>query len=145
MMTSIEGRGTEELENFIFGRMGESGIVGLSIATVKEGDVNYRRGFGFRDFEQGTSVTPETIYCIGSVTKPFTALAVMQLQERGLLGLGDPVEKYVQFRARPMGEPLLVRHLLSHSSGIPSLGYAEVTLGAITGTGDTWFPICSPE
>ena len=145
MMTSIEGRGTEELENFIFGRMGESGIVGLSIATVKEGDVNYRRGFGFRDFEQGTSVTPETIYCIGSVTKPFTALAVMQLQERGLLGLGDPVEKYVQFRARPMGEPLLVRHLLSHSSGIPSLGYAEATLGAITGTGDTWFPICSPE
>ena len=133
------------MEGFVFERMGESGIVGLSIATVKEGEVNYKRGFGFRDFEKGTSVTPETIYCIGSVTKPFTALAAMQLQEKGLLDLNDPVEKHVPFRARPMGEPILVRHLLSHSSGIPSLGYAEATLGAITGTGDTWFPICSPE
>jgi CubicO group peptidase (beta-lactamase class C family) len=144
-MTSIESRRTEELESFIFRRMGESGIIGLSIATVKEDGIDYKQGLGFRDFDKGTSVTPETIYCIGSVTKPFTALAVMQLQERGLLGLDDPVEKYVPFKARPMGEPVLVRHLLSHSSGIPSLGYAEVTLGAITGTGDTWFPICSPE
>jgi CubicO group peptidase (beta-lactamase class C family) len=44
-----------------------------------------------------------------------------------------------------MGEPILVWHLLSHSSGIPSLGYAEATLGAITGTHDVWHPICSPQ
>ena len=145
MMSSIEDRKKEELENFIFGRMGESGIIGLSIATVQKDRINYKRGFGFRNFDKGTSITPETIYCIGSVTKPFTALAVMQLQERDLLGLDDPIEKHVPFRARSMGEPILVRHLLSHSSGIPSLGYAEATLGAITGTGDTWFPICSPQ
>jgi len=144
-MKSAGFDGAEELEGFIFRRMGESGIVGLSIATIREGETSYRRGIGFRDFEKGTSSTPETIYCVGSVTKPFTALAVMQLHERDLLGLDDPISEYVPFNVRPMGEPILVRHLLNHSSGIPSLGYAEATLGAITGTHDAWFPICSPK
>ena len=144
-MTLVEVHETEELESFIFRRMGESGIVGLSIAAIEDGETNYRRGFGFKDFNKGTSATPETIYCIGSVTKSFTALAVMQLHERGLLDLDDPIVNFVPFGIKPMGEPILVRHLLSHSSGIPSLGYAEATLGAITGTYDTWFPISSPQ
>ncbi len=133
------------LESYVFQRMSESGIVGLSLTAVEDGEVSYSRGFGFRDFERGTSSTPETTYCVGSVTKPFTALAVMQLSERGLLGLDDPVEKYVDFAAHPMGDPILVRHLLSHSSGLPSLGYAEVTLGMATDTTDEWFPIASPR
>lgn len=144
-MTLIDAGVREELESFTFERMGESGIVGLSMTAVEGDEVIYRRGLGFRDFERGTSATPETIYCVGSVTKPFTALAVMQLSERGLLGLDDPVERYLPFNARPMGEPVLVRHLLSHSSGIPALGYAEATLGAITQTYDAWYPISSPE
>jgi CubicO group peptidase (beta-lactamase class C family) len=59
--------------------------------------------------------------------------------------LDDPIDRYVSFKARPMGEPILVRHLLSHSSGLASLGYAEATLGAVTDTYDTWFPISSPR
>ncbi len=141
----IENGARKELESYVFERMSESGIVGLSLATIEDGKVTYSRGFGFRDFEQGTSATPETTYCIGSVTKPFTALAVMQLHERGLLSLDDPIDRYVDFRARPMGEPILVRHLLSHSSGLPSLGYAEVTLGMTTDTTDAWYPISSPS
>jgi CubicO group peptidase (beta-lactamase class C family) len=144
-MTLIKAKGAEELENFVFQRMAESGFVGLSIATIEEGELNYKRGFGFRDFDRGTSVTPETTYCIGSVTKPFTALAVMQLHEKGLLSLDDPVEKYIPFKVRPMGEPILVKHLLSHSSGLANLGYAEVTLSAITDASAQWFPISSPQ
>ena len=135
----------KELESYVFQRMSESGIVGLSLAAVEDGEVSYNRGFGFRDFDRGTSSTPETTYCVGSVTKPFTALAVMQLSERGLLGLDDPVERHVDFAAHPMGEPILVRHLLSHTSGLPSLGYAEVTLGMATDTTDEWYPIASPR
>ena len=135
----------KELESYVFQRMSESGIVGLSLATIEDGEVSYSRGFGFRDFDRGTSSTPETTYCVGSVTKPFTALAVMQLHERGLLSLDDPIERHVDFAARPMGEPILVRHLLSHSSGLPSLGYAEVTLGMATDTTDEWYPIASPR
>jgi len=134
-----------ELEKFIFQRMTSSGIVGLSIATIKDGEVNYRRGFGFRDFEKGTSATPETIYCIGSVTKSFTALAVIQLCEAGKLDLDDPVEKWLPFRERPMGEKVLVRHLLSHTSGLSALGYAEATLAAITDMPDIWLPISNAQ
>jgi len=141
----IEKRARRELESYVFQRMSESGIVGLSLAAVEGGRVSYSRGFGFRDFDTGTSSTPETTYCGGSVTKTFTALAVMQLHERGLLGLDDPVERHVDFAARPMGEPILVRHLLSHTSGLPSLGYAEVTLGMATDTTEHWFPIASPR
>ena len=130
----IENGAVKELESYVFERMSESGVVGLSLATIEDGKVTYGRGFGFRDFDQGTSATPETTYCIGSVTKPFTALAVMQLHERGLLSLDDPIDRYVDFRAKPMGEPILVRHLLSHSSGLPSLCYADVTLGMATDT-----------
>lgn len=134
-----------ELENYIFKRMGDAEIIGLSIAAVKDGQVIYSNGFGFRDFDEGSSATPRTTYCIGSVTKSFTALAALQLHERGALSLDDPTTKYVNFKAKPMGRPILVRHLLNHSSGLPSLGYAEVTLGAVTETYESWFPISSPK
>jgi CubicO group peptidase (beta-lactamase class C family) len=144
-MTMTFRERTPELQDYIFERMSDAKIMGLSIAVIEDKRVTYSNGFGFRDFDRGTSATPRTTYCIGSVTKPFTALAVMQLCERGLMGLDDPIESYVDFTARPMGEPILVRHLLSHSSGFPSLGYAEATLGMATGTTDAWFPISSPS
>jgi len=134
-----------ELQNYIFKRMNEAKIMGLSIAVTENSQVTYSNGFGFRDFDKGTSATQKTTYCIGSVTKSFTALAALQLCESGLISLDDPIERYVDFTARPMGEPILVRHLLSHSSGFPSLGYAEATLGMATGTTDAWFPISSPS
>jgi CubicO group peptidase (beta-lactamase class C family) len=135
----------EELDNFIFQRMAESGIPGLSIAAIKDGEVQYSQGFGFRDFQRGTSATPETIYCIGSITKSFTALAVMQLHEKGLLNIEDPVEEYIPFRARPFGEPIRIKHLLSHTSGIPSLGYAEATLSIVADTSSQWLPISNSQ
>ena len=125
--------------------MSASAIPGLSIAIVRDREVIYQRGFGFRDFGLGLSATPRTIYCIGSVNKPFTALAVMQLNERGLLSIEDPIDDYVAFRGKPFGEPILIRHLLSHTSGLPWLGYAETTLTQNMGTGGRWLPISSPE
>jgi len=136
---------TEKLEKYIFRRMGESGSVGLSIAIIKEDKIRYSKGFGFRDFIQGISASPETIYCVGSVTKSFTALAVMQLCEEKLLNIEDPVDLYLPFNTKPMGEKILVKHLLSHTSGIPHLGYAEATLSATADTTENWLPICSPE
>jgi len=144
-MRALGEEGREKLEEFIFQIMTERGIPGLSIAAMDEEGICFKRGLGFRDFNLNTSTTPRTIYCIGSVTKPFTALAVMQLHEEGLLNLDDPIEKYVPYKARPMGEPILIKHLLSHSSGLPSLGYASVTLSTVTNLSDDWFPISSPQ
>jgi len=78
------------LEDFIFEKISKTHMPGLSLAIVKDGEVIYSRGFGFRDLEYGLRAIPETLYGVGSVTKSFTALSIMQLAEKGKLGLEDP-------------------------------------------------------
>jgi len=144
-MAVFKENGLEGLQSFLFQRMSASGIPGLSIAIVRDGELAYERGLGFRDIGLGLPSTPQTIYCIGSVTKSFTALAVMQLHEKGKLSIEDPVEEYISFKGRPFGEPILIKHLLSHTSGLPWLGYAETTLTQTTGMSSRWLPISSPQ
>ena len=144
-MNTAKPSARKTLENYIFRKMSDQGIVGLSIATIKDGKPDYRRGFGFRNFVKGTSATPNTIYCIGSLTKAFTSSAIMQLSEKEDLDLNDPIGKYLPLELTAMGEPVLIKHLLSHSSGLSALGYAEATLTAVTDFSDHWLPISSPE
>ncbi|AEC51585.1 beta-lactamase-like protein [Pyrococcus sp. NA2] len=133
-----------KLESFIVEKMAERRVPGISISIIKDGDVVYAKGFGYRNVEARLPSTPETIYGIGSITKSFTALAIMKLVEEGGLSLDDPVEKYVDIKLRPFGEPVTVHHLLTHSSGIPSLGYAEAFIDGMVG-GDNWLPVSTPE
>ena len=134
-----------KLESFIFEKMSKTKLPGLSIAIVKDDEVIYSRGFGFRDVENGLHATPNTIYGIGSVTKSFTCLAIMQLVEKGLLSLEDPIYKYVDVSIKPFNEEIKVWHLMTHSSGIPALAYAEALIRSIVGDDATWVPIASPE
>lgn len=131
------------LEEFIFTKMSETKLPGLSAAAVKEDKVVWTKAFGFRDLESGFVATPHTLYGIGSVTKSFTALAIMQLAEQGKLSLDDPVDRYVPLDIRPAGEPIRISHLMSHSSGIPGLAYAEAVIRGATGAGENWFPIAN--
>ena len=133
------------IEKFIIDKMRETGIPGLSIALVKDNDVVYSRGFGFRDVEYGRPATPETIYGIGSVTKSFTALAIMKLVEDGKLSLKDPVDKYVHVNIEPYGEKVKIWHFLTHSSGIPALGYAEALIDSVAYGEGLITPMASPE
>ena len=144
-MISAKPSQRKTLEDFIFRKMSDEGMVGLSIATLKDGKPDYKRAFGFRNFVKGTSATPNTIFCLGSLTKSFTSTAIMQLSEKGALSLDDPIGKYLPLELTAMGEPVLIKHLLSHSSGLSALGYAEATLTAITDFSDHWLPISSPE
>lgn len=132
-------------ERFVQEKMSKTRLPGLSVALVAGGKVVYARGFGFRDVESGLPATPDTLYCVGSVTKSFTALAVMQLAERGLLSLDDPVERYAPLRLSPFGEPVRIRHLLTHTSGVPALGYAEALIRSVIGDDSAWMPIASYE
>jgi len=134
-----------QLEKFVIEKMSESKMPGLSIALVKDGEVIYSRGFGFRNLESGVPATPRTVYGIGSITKSFTALAIMQLVEKGLISLDDPVEKYIPIKLRSFGETVRIHHLLTHSSGIPSLGYAVALVEGRLGGGKTWLPAASPD
>jgi len=133
------------LEAYIFDKMSKTKLPGLSAAVVEGDEVVYARGFGFRDLESGAPMTPQTRVGIGSVTKSFTALAIMMLVEEGKLSLDAPVDEFVPISLRPFGEPVRIWHLLTHSSGIPALAYAEAFIRHIVGEEATWVPIASVD
>src|SRR5574341_2377569 len=125
-------------ESFILEKMSETRLPGLSAALVQDGRMIWARGFGFRDVDRGLPSTPRTLYGIASVTKSFTCLAIMQLAEEGELAVDDPVDKYLDFQIEPGGHKVLLHHLMSHTSGIAALAYAERLIGGITGAEDNW-------
>jgi CubicO group peptidase (beta-lactamase class C family) len=92
---------------------------GLSIVVVRDGEERYQRSFGYQDLESRKPATPETLYCVGSLTKSMTALAIMILHERKQLSINDPVQNFMPITLRPMGEQIRIRHLLNHTSGVP--------------------------
>ncbi len=99
-------------------------IPGLAVAIAQDGDLAYGRGFGYREVEQSSATTLDTVFGVASVTKSFTALAIMQLQDAGLLSSGDPVTKYLpEFRTPdPDGtRQVTIRHFLTHTAGLPPL------------------------
>lgn len=119
--------------------MEKSRIPGLSIAVVRDGEVVYARGFGARNVEQNLPATPDTLYGIGSCTKSFVALAVLQLVEQGKISLEDPASKHVPLEIGRPGKHITIKHLLTHSSGIPSLGTSTIALQRGIGV-DVWVP-----
>ncbi len=133
------------LDSFIIKKMAETRTPGLSIALIQNGEVTYVRGYGFRDVEATEPATPETIYGIGSITKSFTALAILQLVSKGKVSLDDPITNYVSVNVDHHGEKVTLHHLLTHSSGIPALGYAEALISGLLGSKREWLPIAKPE
>jgi CubicO group peptidase (beta-lactamase class C family) len=106
-------------------------VPGWSLAVAEQGAEAYSEGFGLRDRELGLPVTPDTVFGIGSITKSFTCVAVMQLKERGLVSLDDPVVRHLPELERSgiggIGE-VRVHHLMSHTSGLPPLPYLSFAL-----------------
>lgn len=94
-------------------------VPGVGVALVDEDGVTYGGGFGVRNRESGAPASPDTLFAVGSVAKPVTAVAVLQLVDRGDLALDDEIRRYVDVLTDVPGEPITVRELLSHSSGMP--------------------------
>ena len=99
--------------------------VGLAIGVVRDGRLDFFHGHGLADIASKTPITEDTAFRIGSITKTFTAIAVMQLWEQGLVDLDAPASDYLRaFRlipARPGFRPATLRHLLTHTAGIPEV------------------------
>jgi CubicO group peptidase (beta-lactamase class C family) len=92
-------------------------IPGLSIAIAVDNRLRFARGYGMADLEQNVPAGPETVYRTGSIAKPITSTAVMQLAQEGRLDLDAPIQKYCP--AFPEKNwPLTARHLLGHLGGI---------------------------
>jgi len=103
-------------------RLAEVGVIGSSLFLVRDGAVAARAMEGFQDLDARRPVDEDTIYHWASITKTFTGIAIMQLRDRGLLSLDDPIVKYVPELARvhnPFGDiaQVKIRHLMSHSGG----------------------------
>jgi CubicO group peptidase (beta-lactamase class C family) len=92
---------------------------GAAILVTRGGTPLLRKGYGMADLEQGTKITPDNVFRLGSITKQFTAVAVLQLVESGKVALSDPITKYLP-DAPVHGKAITVEHLLTHTSGIPS-------------------------
>ncbi|KPJ48509.1 hypothetical protein AMJ40_07350 [candidate division TA06 bacterium DG_26] len=123
----------DRFEPLIIDAMTEQKIPGLSVAVVKDDEVIYERGFGARDCGTGAAVTPDTLFGIGSCTKSFTSLAVMQLVHDGKIDVDDPISKYVPVTLESGRKPISVHRLLTHSSGIPDLGIATLAIAKLLG------------
>ena len=90
-------------------------LVGIVNAA---GEIQYENYFGYRDAENKLPITRDTIFGMASVTKSFTALSIMQMQQDGLLKVDDPVSRYIpEFTNKNQSEPVKLWHLMCHSGG----------------------------
>jgi CubicO group peptidase (beta-lactamase class C family) len=113
------------MDEFVRSEMARQKVPGVAVAVVDHGTVLKAEGYGRANVEHDVPVRPETIFQSGSLGKQFTAAAVMTLVEEGKLALDDSIAKYFP-EAPEAFRPITVRHLLTHTSGIPE--YTEGTI-----------------
>jgi CubicO group peptidase (beta-lactamase class C family)/D-alanyl-D-alanine dipeptidase len=108
------------LEGWLEREVRAKGLPALSIALVDDQEIVWARGFGYQDPDNKIPATADTVYRVGSVSKPVMALALMLLVQMGLIDLDAPVTRYLpDFRPEnPHGKKITLRHLLSHRSGL---------------------------
>lgn len=92
---------------------------GAAVIVVKDGRVVFRKGYGMANLELGVPIEPNMIFRIGSITKQFTAVAILMLAEQGKLSLDDEITKFLPDYPT-QGHKITVEHLLTHTSGIKS-------------------------
>lgn len=108
----------QRIDTYLADQRQATGSPGLSAAVLVDAKLVHLAGYGEANVEQGTPATANTVYELASVTKSFTAVVVMLLARDGLLGLDDPIARYLP-EAPSSWSGVTVRHLLGHTSGIP--------------------------
>lgn len=105
----------------------EQAVINGGVLAVSNGRVVYRGAAGFADFAAQRRVRVDDVFQVASMAKPFTSTAVLQLRDRGLLRLDDRVSQYLE--GFPF-ETITIRHLLTHTSGLPDLELFEAMIAA---------------
>lgn len=109
---------SEVLVDNIYSSLKGKDYPGIAVLVAEEGKVLYKKGFGYADVKNKIPVTPDTKFRIGSVTKQFTAAAILKLQEKNLLSVNDKLSKFIP--DFPKGDEVTIHQLLTHTSGIHS-------------------------
>lgn len=123
LLATAAVQGKDSIDEFIEAEMNRQKIPGVSIAVIRRGEPLKVKGYGLANIEHHVPVKPETIFQSGSLGKQFTSVVVMLLVEDGTIALTDSIAKYFP-EAPPEFRPITVRHLLTHTSGIPD--YTDV-------------------
>ncbi|WP_042222282.1 serine hydrolase domain-containing protein [Oceanobacillus manasiensis] len=99
-------------------------VPGFAMGIAENGKIGYEKAFGYRDSEAELPLSLDTVFGVGSITKAVTAIAILQLQEKGKLNVHDPVSNYLpafKTRNKEQSEKISLHHFLVHSSGLPPL------------------------
>lgn len=99
-------------------------IPGVAVGLARDGETVYTNGFGYKDVERKLKITPDTLFGIGSITKSFTCVAILQLVEAGKLAVDDPIVRYLpEFQTPDFASTkgMTIHHFMTHTSGIPPL------------------------
>jgi CubicO group peptidase (beta-lactamase class C family) len=113
------GKQIARIDSVVQKAMRDGPIPGMSIAVARGKETIVAKGYGYANLTDSTPATAHTVYPIASITKQFTAAAVMQLIEADSLELKGELSRYLpEFRSQ--GQKVTVKHLLSHTSGIPN-------------------------
>jgi D-alanyl-D-alanine carboxypeptidase len=111
------------LQSWLDAQVEQRALPSLAVGIVYDQNLIWSKGFGYADAASQIPATSDTVYRIASITKLFTATAIMQLRDEGLLQLDDPVEKHLDWFAlqNPFDDApvVTIRHLLTHAAGLP--------------------------
>jgi D-alanyl-D-alanine carboxypeptidase len=113
--TSLPADVTTQIDKLVTDTLARTGVPSASVAIVKDGQIVYVKAYGNAKLDPKTPAAPGMRYSIGSISKQFTAVAILLLQEQGKLALDDKVAKYISNLTR--GSEVTIRQLLSHTSG----------------------------
>ncbi|MFJ7913970.1 MULTISPECIES: serine hydrolase domain-containing protein [unclassified Lysinibacillus] len=111
----------QKIDQFVKEQKAISKIPGISVVIVEKGKTVYEKGFGYADVQSKTPVTSNTLFELGSTSKAFTGLAILQLEREGLLKRSDDVQKYIPWlKLKYNGKPqsITINQFLYHTSGI---------------------------
>jgi CubicO group peptidase (beta-lactamase class C family) len=125
LLTALQASPLDSADRYAASERERQRVPGLSVAVLRGDTVLLARGYGFANVEHRVPASDSTIYQSGSVGKQFTAAAVVMLSQDGRLGLDDPIVRHLPEGGRTW-QGVTVRHLLTHTSGIPD--YTDSTL-----------------
>lgn len=108
----------DRIDEIVRDEMRTSKTPGVSLVVLRKGRIAKLAGYGLANVEDRAKVDPDTVFQCGSITKMFTAAAILRLVEEGRLSLDDPLSKFLP-EAPPSWSAIRLRHLLSHTAGLP--------------------------
>lgn len=112
-----DARRLQDQTDQVFAKWDTTMSPGCALSVIQDGRIIYKRGYGMADLDHDIPITPETVFHVASISKQFTAAAILLLAQEGKLSLDDDVHKYIR-ELPDFGVPITIRQLIHHTSGL---------------------------